>query len=102
MPFGLKNAPSEYFNSFSHFTIVYIDDVLVYSSSIDEHWKYLYSFSDTIKRNGLVVSAKKIKLFQTKVRFLGYDIAEGQIPPIDKAIQFAEKFHDVITDKTQL
>ena len=102
MPFGLKNSPSEYFNSFSHFTIVYIDDVLVYSSSIDDHWKYLYSFSDTIKRNGLVVSAKKIKLFQTKVRFLGYDIAEGQIPPIDKAIQFAEKFHDVITDKTQL
>jgi len=37
MPFGLKNAPSEFqnimndiFNSFSHFTNVYIDDVLVY------------------------------------------------------------------------
>ena len=78
MPFCLKNAPSEFqnimndiFNSFSHFTIVYIDDVLVYSSPIDEHWKHLYSFLDTIKRNGLVVSAKKIKLFQTKVRFLG-------------------------------
>ena len=47
MPFGLKNAPSELqnimndiFNSFSHFTIVYIDDVLVYSKSIDEHWKH--------------------------------------------------------------
>ena len=44
MPFGLKNSPSEFqnimndiFNSFNHFTIVYIDDVLVYSSSIDEH-----------------------------------------------------------------
>ena len=109
MPFGLKNAPSEFqnivndiFNSFSHFTIVYIDHVLVYSNSIDEHWKHLYSFLDTIKRNGLVVSAKKIKLFQAKVRFLGYDIAKGQILPIDKAIQFADKFLDVITDKTQL
>ena len=30
--------------------------------------------------------AKKIKLFQTKVRLLGYDISEGQIRPIDKAI----------------
>ena len=57
---------------------------------------------DTIKRNGLVVSAKKIKLFQTKVCFLGYDISKGQIHPIDKAIQFANKFPDVITDKTQL
>ena len=44
MSFGLKNAPSEFqnimndiFNSFNHFTIVYIDDVLVYSSFIDEH-----------------------------------------------------------------
>ena len=78
MSFGLKNAPSEFqnimndiFNSFGHFTIVYIDDVLVYSNSIDEHWKHLYSFLDTIKRNGLIFSAKKIKLFQTKVRFLG-------------------------------
>ena len=56
MPFGLKNAPSEFqnimndiFNSFNHFTIVYIDDVLVYSSFIDEHWKHLYSFLDTSK-----------------------------------------------------
>ena len=84
MPFGLKNAPSEFqnimndiFNSFSHFTIVYIDDVLVYSSSIDERWKHLHSFLDTIKRNDLVVFAKKVKLFQTKVRFLGFDIFEG-------------------------
>ena len=107
MPFGLNNAPSVFqnimndiFNSFSHFTIVYIDDVLVYSCSINEHEKHLYSFLDTIKRNGFVVSAKKIKLFQTKVCFLGYDISEGQIRPIDRAIQFADKFPDVITNKT--
>ena len=62
----------------------------------------MYSFLDIIKRNGLVVSTKKIKLFQAKVRFLGYDISEGQICPIDKAIQFANKFPVVITDKTQL
>ena len=86
MPFGLKNARSEFqnimnviFNPFSHFTVVYIDDVLVYSNSIYEHWKHLYSFLETIKRNGLIVSAKKINLFQTKVRFLGYDISDRAI-----------------------
>ena len=31
-----------------------------------------------------------------------YDNSEGQIRPIDRAIQFANKFPDVITDKTQL
>ncbi|XP_042974778.1 uncharacterized protein LOC122306415 [Carya illinoinensis] len=54
------------------------------------------------KRNGLVVSAKKIKLFQTKIRFLGYDIFEGKIRPIQRAIEFADKFPDVILDKNQL
>jgi hypothetical protein len=38
-----------------------------------------------------VVSASKIKLFQTKIRFLGFDISEGKIRPIDRAIQFADK-----------
>jgi hypothetical protein len=68
MPFGLKNAPSEFqnimndiFNPFTHFAIVYIDDVLIFSKSIEEHWKHLNSFLDTIKHSGLVVSAKKIK-----------------------------------------
>ena len=34
--------------------------------------------------------------------FLVYDISKEQIDPIDKAIQFANKFLDVIVDKTQL
>ena len=99
MPFRLKNAFSEFqnimnsiLNPFSHFTIVYIDDVLVFSKSTNEHWKHLNSFLDIVIHNGLVASAKKIKLFQTKIRFLGFDIFEGQICPIDKAIQFADKF----------
>ena len=79
MPFDLKNASSEFqnimndiFNSFSHFPIVYIDDVLVYSKSINEHQKHLYSFLDVIKHNGLVVSAKKSNYF--KQRFVSLAI----------------------------
>ena len=48
MPFGLKNAPNEFqnimneiFNPFSNHSIVYIDDVLIYSESIDQHQKNL-------------------------------------------------------------
>jgi hypothetical protein len=43
MPFGLKNAPYEFqkimndFNLFSKFTIIYIDDVLTFSNSIDKY-----------------------------------------------------------------
>ena len=109
MPFGLKNAPSEFqnimneiFNPFSSHAIVYIDDVLIFSESLDQHRKHLRTFLSTIKLNGLVVSAPKIKLFQTRVRFLGFDIHHGVIKPIDRAIQFADKFPDEILDKTQL
>ena len=63
---------------------------------------HLKTFFQTIKRNGLVVSAPKIKLFQTSVRFLGFDIKHGVIKPIDRAIQFAEKFPNEILEKTQL
>ena len=93
---------NEIFNPFSSHAIVYIDDVLIFSESLTQHWKHLRAFLHTIKLNDLVVSAPKIKLFQTSVRFLGFDIRHGVIKPIDKAIQFTNKFPDEILDKTQL
>ncbi|KAK2424968.1 hypothetical protein QL285_035270 [Trifolium repens] len=109
LPFGLKNAPSEFqnimndiFNPYSDFIIVYIDDVLVFSKSLDQHFKHLKIFKNIIIHNGLVLSAPKMKLFQTKVRFLGHEINQGTIVPISRSIEFASKFPDVITDKTQL
>jgi len=109
MAFGLKNAPSEFqrimndiFNPLSKFTIVYIDDVLVFSESLDEHFKHIKIFISTIKRNGLAISKTKINLFQTKIRFLGHNIHQGTIIPIHRAIEFDDKFSNQIIDKTQL
>ena len=109
MPFGLKNAPSEFqhimndiFNNYSKFTIVYIDDVLVYSTTIDQHISHLNTFLSIVKKHGLVISAKKISLFQTKIRFLGHNIYQGTITPISRSIEFADKFPDELREKTQL
>ena len=43
-----------------------------------------------------------MNIFQTKVRFLGHYIENGEINPIDRCIEFANKFPDKILDKTQL
>ena len=53
-------------------------------------------------KSGLVVSATKIKLFQTKVSFFWNDIHKGTTKPIIRAIELAYKFLDEIKDKTQL
>lgn len=109
MPFGLKNAPSEFqhimndiLKPFTQFCICYIDDVLIFSESIDQHFKHLKAFINAIVCNGLVVPAKKIKLFQTEIKFLGHIIKEGTIFPIDRSICFAEKFPNELKDKNQL
>ena len=85
MPFELKNAPSEFHNimndifySYYDFLIVYIDDILIFSNNIDQHLKHLRILKDIVKRNSLVLSALKIKLFQTTVRFLRHNITQGK------------------------
>ena len=64
MPFGLKNEPSEFqnimndiFNDYTRNSIFYIDDVLIFSNSIEEHFQHLKNFQKIITENGLVIFA---------------------------------------------
>jgi len=109
MPFGLKNAPSKFqkvmdniFKPYFNWLIVYIDDVLIFSKNIDDHFKHVNIFMKLVQKNGLVLSKKKIEVFQTSIKFLGHKICNGQISLQQHAIEFADKFPDVIRDKTQL
>ena len=45
--------------------------------------------------------APKMKLFQTKIIFLGYENFESKTKPIQRSIEFADKFPDEIKDKKQ-
>lgn len=109
IPFGLKNVSSEFqnimndiFSPYISFCIVYIDNVLIFSKDVEQHFKHINALINGVKRADLVISAKKIKLFQTEIRFLGHIIKEGTIFPIDRIIAFAGKFPDEIKEKTQL
>jgi hypothetical protein len=109
MPFGLKHAPSKFqrvmdeaLKPYFEWLIVYIDDILVFSSTFEQHCKHLHKFLHACQQAGLVLSKKKMELFQTEIKFLGHIISRGQISLQYHAVEFAEKFPDKILDKTQL
>ena len=56
------------FNPFSSHAIVYIDDVLIFSDSLEQHRKHLRAFLNTIKLNGLVDCPKEFLTGKTPIR----------------------------------
>ena len=50
----------------------------------------------------MVVSAEKMQIFQTKIRFLGHNIYQRTITPNSRSIEFTNKFPNEIKEKTQL
>lgn len=51
---------------------------------------------------GIFLSKPKMCLVQSKIRYLRHDIESGFIRPIQRVIEFSNKFLDVLSDKTQL
>ena len=98
MHFSLKNVHSEFQNIMNDI----FNHVLIFSNSIEHHFKHLEILQKIVRENGLVVSAPKIKLFQTRIIFLGFEIYQDKIKPIQRSIEFSSKFLDEIKDKTQL
>ena len=89
IPFGLKNAPAAYqrcmetiLDGLNHnICEVYLDDVIVYSTTFEEHVKYLQTALQRMQEYGLKLKASKCHLFQSEVRYLGKIItSEGYKP----------------------
>ena len=83
MPFGLKNAPQIFqrmmdniFGKYS-FVLVYIDDILVFSYTLQEHIKHLEFVFEKLNSHGFMVSKKKMKLFKIQIKFLGLELEYG-------------------------
>ncbi|KAK6303564.1 hypothetical protein J4Q44_G00260180 [Coregonus suidteri] len=93
MPYGLMNAPSV-FQSFvdeifrdmqGQGVVVYIDDILVYSSTRAEHVALVRRVLRRLLEHDLYVKAEKCLFFQESVSFLGYQLsASGVKMEIDR------------------
>ncbi|KAJ3576959.1 hypothetical protein NP233_g65 [Leucocoprinus birnbaumii] len=95
MPMGIRNAPAihqrrvnqalqKYLGKFCH---IYLDDIIIWSDSVDEHRRHTRLILKALQDAGLYCNLKKTKLFQTEVNFLGHHISRKGISPDDKKIE---------------
>ncbi|BBN67638.1 hypothetical protein Prudu_138S000200 [Prunus dulcis] len=61
------------------FVVVYIDDIVVYSNSPEEHLEHLKKVFQVLRDNQLYVKKEKCSFIQEEVEFLGHRIRGGQL-----------------------
>ena len=61
------------------FVLLYIDDILVFSYTLQEHIKHLELIFEKLISHGLIVSKKRLKLVKTQIEYLGLELEDGQI-----------------------
>jgi len=80
IPFGLTNTLA----AFQHFMndmfsnlldvciVVYLDDILIYSNNIMQHWKHVKEVLKRLQKAGLYMKAEKCKFHSNSIEYLGY------------------------------
>lgn len=93
MPFGLRNAASIFQrlmerlfgNCRQQLVLLYLDDVIVFSSSVQQHLERLEEIFSRLDKEGLKVKLSKCQFFQRQVKYLGHVVsAEGVYTDPDK------------------
>lgn len=89
MPFGLKNAPSTFQRLMNSVLsglqglqcFVYLDDVVIYASSLEEHTLKLKTIFDRLRLNNLKLQPDKCEFLKREVSYLGHVISEQGVQP---------------------
>jgi len=98
MPFGLMNAPSVLQRLMQQvvtavnlvdgptFVIAYIDDLLVFSSALTEHFDHLCLVLEKLREVGLKLNPAKCCFLHKEVEYLGHVITPTGLKPNAKLV----------------
>ena len=89
MPFGLTNAPSVFQRLMNKifadvlgiFVLVYLDDILIFSSTVEEHWGHLRIALQRLREAKLYGRLHKCDFLKDKVEYLGFDVSSQGMQP---------------------
>jgi hypothetical protein len=84
MPFGLTNAPSTFQRAMNSifkdelykFVLVYLDDIIIYSKTFNDHLIHLRKVFELLQSAGLRLNRTKCEFFKNKIDYLGYIVSE--------------------------
>jgi len=100
MPFGLTNAPATFQRLMNNilqpvihkFALVYLDDVIIYSKTIDDHIEHIQRVLNLLREGGLKIKLSKCLFLQKSVKYLGHIISEDGLRPDPKLTEAIRKY----------
>lgn len=98
MTFGLRNAAQTFQRFIDEvlrgldFCYTYIDDILVASSSLEEHMQHLRILFQRLEQYGVVINSNKCVFGQSKVKFLGYLVSSSGTQPLPEKVEVLRTF----------
>ena len=101
LPFGLKNAPGAFQRILSGiirkhvltgFCINYIDDILIYSKSFDEHISHIRSLFLAIIKEGFRLKFVKCNFAKNSIEYLGHEIGPNFVKPLNDNLAAIRQF----------
>ena len=73
---------SKVLTGLNHFTFTHLDNVLIFSKSLEEHLEHLNAVFSRFKTAGLKIKLSRCQFFKTQLHYLGHKISGDGLEPL--------------------